>query len=404
MLRNESMKYRAWLVAAIALGIGSGLLLWHLLSPNPNTPTPLPAPPMVSRAAEIESPSVLNPFGTAAALPKELTSDTFLKMIEEFSEPGGYFMYENYLSNERSHQDPIPSLVKVARAGGAYLGVGPEQNFTYIAAIRPAMAFIIDIRRQNMLELLMYKALFVMAANRAEFVSMLFSRRPSLVPAESSTAEELFHAYDAAQPDQGFFDSNLRCIKAQIQLGSSDEKTIERVYRVFFSIGPDLSYSSTDSYAPAGPSYANLMTLTDMSGRNWSFLASEESFRFVKEMQRKNLIVPLVGDFAGPKAIRTVARYLRDHQATVSAFYLSNVEMYLLASPQWKSFCANVAALPVDQSSTFIRFLLGRYAYAVLPNGFGARNVSVISPMIDVVTGVAKGYPPSYYDLIHASR
>src|SRR5262249_29413188 len=91
----------------------------------------------------------------------------------------------------------------------------------------------------------------------------------------------------------------------------------------------------------------------------------EESFRFVKEMQRKNLIVPLVGDFAGPKAIRTVARYFRDHQATVSAFYLSNVEMYLLASPQWKSFCANVAALPVDQSSTIIRFLLGRYAYAV---------------------------------------
>jgi len=121
-------------------------------------------------------------------------------------------------------------------------------------------------------------------------------------------------------------------------------------------------------------------------------------------MQRKNLIVPLVGDFAGPKAIRIVARYLKDHQAMVSAFYLSNVEMYLRASPQWKSFCTNVAALPVDQSSTFIRFLLGRYAYAVSPNGFGRRNVSAVSPMIDVLTGVAKGYPPSYYDLIHASR
>src|SRR5262245_26563685 len=404
MLHNASMKYRAWIVASIVLGIGAGLLLWYLLSPNPNTFTPRPVPPAVSRAAEIPSPPILNSFGTAAALPKELTRATFSKMIEEFSEPGGYFMYENYLSNERSYQDPIPSLLKVARSDGAYLGVGPEQNFTYISAIRPAMAFIIDIRRQNMLELLMYKALFAMSANRAEFVSMLFSRRPSLVPEETSTAEELFRAYEAAPPEQTFFDSNLRRIKAQLQLGSNDEKTIEHVYRVFFSVGPDLTYSSTDSYAPAGPSYTNLMTVTDRNGRNWSFLASEESFRFVKEMQRRNLIVPLVGDFAGPKAIRTVARYLKDHQATVSAFYLSNVEMYLLASQQWKGFCENVAALPIDKSSTFIRFLLGRYAYAVSPNGFGPRNVSVISPMIDVVTGVAKGYPPSYYDLIHASR
>ena len=398
------MKYRVWIVASIALGIGALFVSWDLLIQNPNSFTPRPTPAAVLHAADAQSSPILNPFGTAAALPKELTSDTFFKMIEEFSEPGGYFMYENYVSNERSYQEPIPSLLNVARSDGAYLGVGPEQNFTYIAAIRPAMAFIIDIRRQNMLELLIYKALFAMAANRAEFVSMLFSRRPSLVPDETSTAEDLFRAYDAAQPEQGFFDSNLRRIKAQLRLRANDEKTIEHVYRVFFSIGPDLSYSSTDAYAPAGPSYANLMTLTDGNGHNWNFLASEESFRFVKEMQRKNLIVPLVGDFAGPKTIRTVARYLKDHQAMVSAFYLSNVEMYLLASPQWKSFCVNVAALPVDQSSTFIRFLLGRYANAVSPNGFGRRNLSAISPMIDVLTGVAKGYPPSYYDLIHASR
>jgi hypothetical protein len=176
------------------------------------------------------------------------------------------------------------------------------------------------------------------------------------------------------------------------------------VYHVFFSIGPDLTYSSTNVYAPAGPTYTELMTFTDAHGRNWSYLSSEESFRYLKDLQRKNLIVPLVGDFSGPKAIRTVGRYLEDHQAKVSAFYLSNVEMYILASPQWRRFCLNVASLPIDQSSVFIRFLLGRYAYAVVPGGFGPRNVSVLSPMIDVLTGVKKGYPPSYYDLIRASK
>ena len=398
------MRHRAWIVASVLLGIAV-LFVWNSQRSYRSDPTPLLAPPEISIPTAANVLPVKNSFGRGDSVPRELTDETFRKMIVEFSEPGGDFMFENYLSNERSYQDPIPSLVETARdRGGVYLGVGPEQNFTYIAAIRPAMAFIIDIRRQNMLELLMYKALFQMASNRAEFVSMLFSRQPANALAESATARELFVAFRAARPEQAFFEKNLQRIKAHLALNREDEKTVEQVYRVFFSIGPDLSYDSTNSYAPAGPTYADLMNFTDARRRNWSYLSSEENFRFVKEMQRKNLIVPLVGDFAGPKAIRSVAQYLKDHDTKVNTFYLSNVEMYILASPQWRSFCMNVASLPVDRSSVFIRFLLGRYAYAISPQGFGPRNVSVLSPMIDVLTGVTKGYPPSYYDLIRASK
>src|SRR5262249_24659514 len=158
----------------------------------------------------------------------------FSKMITEFSEPGGYFMYENYLSNERSYQDPIPSLLKVAKPGGVYLGVSPEQNFTYIAAIRPAMAFIIDIRRQNMLELLMYKALFEMASNRAEFVSLLFSRQPSVELRENSSVDDLFRAYIGMRPESGLFDGNLKRMKASLRLDPDDEKVLRDVYHVFY--------------------------------------------------------------------------------------------------------------------------------------------------------------------------
>jgi hypothetical protein len=386
------------------LAIAGVLLLWHLLDSGSGSPTPVLAPPDSSHAAETDAPPVTNPFGEAASLPKELPAEAFSKMIAEFSEPDGSFMYKNYLSNERSYQEPIPSLVKAAKPGGVYLGVGPEQNFTYIAAIRPAMAFIVDIRRQNMLELLMYKVLFEAAANRSEFISLLFSRPAPSVATENSTALDLFQSYEPVQPDQKLFERNLKRIKDQLELSPDDEKSVEEIYRVFFSLGPDLSYSSADAYAPAGPSYASLMTLTDANGKNWSYLASEENFRFVKEMQRKNLVIPLVGDFSGYKTIRTVGRYVKDHRAMVSAFYVSNVEMYILASTQWKAFCANVASLPMDESSMFIRFLLGQYARTRSPYGFGTRNASVIGPMIDVRTGVTKGYPLSYPDLIQASR
>ena len=72
-------------------------------------------------------------------------------------------------------------------------------------------------------------------------------------------------------------------------------------------------------------------------------------------MEQRNLIVPLVGDFAGPKALRSVARYLDLHHATVSVFYTSNVEQYLFRGDLWQRFYSNVGALPIDARSTFVR-------------------------------------------------
>ena len=57
------------------------------------------------------------------------------------------------------------SLAKSGPHGGAYLGVGPEQNFNYIAAIRPAITVIFDIRQQAVMQHLLFKALFELSAN-----------------------------------------------------------------------------------------------------------------------------------------------------------------------------------------------------------------------------------------------
>jgi hypothetical protein len=116
------------------------------------------------------------------------------------------------------------------------------------------------------------------------------------------------------------------------------------------------------------------------------------------------MIVPIVGDFSGPKAIRTVARYLKDRKAVVGAFYLSNVEMYIVPAHKWKAFCRNVSELPMDTSSTFIRYIVGRYARYVRREKGLYTSLSLISPMIDVLTAMTTGYPPSYSDLIRASR
>jgi hypothetical protein len=103
------------------------------------------------------------------------------------------------------------------------------------------------------------------------------------------------------------------------------------------------------------PTYAELMTAVDGHGVPHGFLSSEKAFTFVRELESRNLIVPVVGNFAGPKAIRAVGAYLKQKGGVVSTFYFSNVEEYLRRSGAWQSFCANLSTLPLDDTSTFIR-------------------------------------------------
>src|SRR5580704_1974414 len=301
-------------------------------------------------------------ISAAAKLPARLTDQEFWTLIGELSEPGGTFRSDNLLSNEGRFQFVIPDLIEIAKPGGVYLGVGPEQNFTYIAATRPAMAFIVDIRRGNLDLHLMYKALFELSVDRADFVSRLFSRkRPSgLRPA--STAAEIFSAYLQVEPSDELYARNLKEIQHHLvarhgfSLTSEDVKGIEYVYNAFFMFGPEIQYSSTEGFGSTyQPTYAALMLATDGAGRTRGYLSSQERFAYLKDLESRNLVVPVVGNFAGPRAIRAVGAYLKQRDATVSAFYLSNVEQYLRLQRGWNTFCANVATLPLDDTSTFIR-------------------------------------------------
>jgi hypothetical protein len=244
---------------------------------------------------------------------------------------------------------------------GVYIGVGPEQNFTYIAAIRPRIAFITDIRRGNLQLHLMYKALFEMSADRADFAARLFSRARPAGLTSSSTAADLMSAYLRVPPgDDAAFTANLKAVADHLTrirgfpLDADDLAGIEYVYRNFHRFGPGISYTSSIGRA-GGNSYAMLMAATDAAGVERTYLASEAAFAAVKALQGRNLIVPIVGDFAGQKALRAVGKFLEDRGAVVTAFYVSNVEMYLQRNGVWPAFCANVAALPLDAASTFIR-------------------------------------------------
>lgn len=304
---------------------------------------------------------------TRATLPASLSNEEFWVLTEQLSEPNGFFRSnsgspDNLLSNEEQLSTVAAALPAKVKSQGVYLGVGPEQNFTYIAAIRPRMAFIIDIRRGNLHLHLLYKALFEMSVDRADFVSQLFTRKQPAGLTAKSTARELMSGYLRAAPgDEAVFQANLKAVSdhltrtRRLPVGTDDLAGIEYVYRNFYRFGPRIHYTSSIN-GSSGIPYADLMVSVDADTRTErSYLASEDNFTFVKGLEQRNLIVPIVGDFAGPKALRAVGTYVKDRGATVSAFYVSNVEMYLENSGVWPAFCANVAAMPLEAWSFFIR-------------------------------------------------
>jgi hypothetical protein len=305
----------------------------------------------------------------ADSLPASLTDREFWLLTEQLSEPDGYFVSQsgspdNLLSNERQVSTVAATLAKQVSPSGVYLGVGPEQNFTYIAAIRPRIAFITDIRRGNLDLHLLYKALFEMSGTRAEFVARLFSRKPNATPVRTSSAAALMQASMTAAPvDESTFAANLKAVTDLLTtsngfaLAAGDLTNIEHAYRAFYRFGPAIDYTaSVTGRTGRFSSYASIVASVDgASGTEHSFLASEENFAFVRNMEGRNLIVPVVGDFAGPKALRSIGAWLKARGATVGVFYVSNVEQYLQRNGVWPAFCANVAALPLSASSVFVR-------------------------------------------------
>jgi hypothetical protein len=333
-------------------------------------------------------------------------SDTeFWRLIDDLSEPEGFFDSDNLLSNETTFQYVIPRLSKTVVPGSAYLGVGPEQNFAYIIAVRPGIAFVTDIRRGNLQEHLMYKALFEMSADRAEFLSLLFARaRPASV-GRATLVGPLLAAYESARPDEALYRHTLAAIGRWFSehhhatLRAEDLAGIEYVYRAFHTAGPSLSYNSSRAQRTRYPTYAELQQETDGEGRPRGYLASEENFLAIKQFESRNLLVPLVGDFAGPKTLRAVGRYLHQHGASVGVFYTSNVENYLFQDGNWPRFADNVAALPLNGASTFIRACFDR-----CPSAAGSRSTTLLDSMPRLLRDVSAGRIRTYFDVLAHSE
>ncbi len=341
-------------------------------------------------------------------LPGEgLSASEFSRLVRDLSEDGGYFRSDNFTSNETSYLHVVGKLRELGASGGAYIGVGPEQNFTYLAKVRPRIAFIIDIRRQAIIQHLMFKAIFQLASSRAQYLSLLLSKPlpKDKAPAPDASVNEILSLIGQAPADDRAYASNLAAIRKaikedfQVQLSDADQTSLDYVYKNFRDDGLDIAYRMEGSRGGWFPSLKDLILQPDQHGKLGNFLATKEDYEFVRDLHRKNLVIPVVGDFAGKKALAAIGDYLRKGGFTVTAFYTSNVEQYLFQNGVFTGFAENVRKLPITDKSLFIRAVPNtRFTHpAQLP---GHRTTTLLQQLTVFLKDFDEGRYQAYTDLV----
>ena len=355
-------------------------------------------------ATNTQSQITAAPMQAAAAQPATdaLSVTEFAQLVERISEANGYFDTDNLISNESSYLHVMGKMRKMNVTGGAYVGVGPDQNFSYIAQVRPRIAFIVDIRRDNQLQHLFFKGLFALANNRAEYLCLLFGK-PLVMDAGKWNITQIVEYLDKTPADRKRFDASREKIAAKIKsfglkLNDKDFATIARIHEEFFAAGLDLKFTSHNrAPRPYYPSYRDLMLEKDLTGKQCNYLVTEDDFQFVRSLENRNLLIPTVGNFAGDKAFAEVGKILKERGDKVTAFYTSNVEYYLMGDSSFDRYAENVRSWPIDPRGVLIRSVFGGgYGIRSVQNVPGYYSVQLLQPLESFV----KGKFESYRDLV----
>ncbi len=345
----------------------------------------------------------------AQAPPVRLAESSFADLVAALSEEGGYFDTDNLISNESSYLHVMGALDALGVRGGLYVGVGPDQNFSYIARIRPEVAVIMDVRRDNMLQQFLFKALFEESANRLDYLCLLYGRPcPEDLAAWTGLDLERLVEYVDARPaladDGGDVRERIarRVASFGVPLDAADRATIDRFHRAFIGAGLGLRFTS-HGRAPRFfyPTHRDLLLAEDLEGTRASYLVNEDDFRFLKALQEADRVIPVVGDLAGEHALPEIGRMAVEGGLTVSALYASNVEFYLWGARSFERFAETVTNLPRNERSVIIRSHFG--------GGFGASHpmqvagfysTQLLQRTVDFASTWEQGGFRSYGDLV----
>lgn len=282
------------------------------------------------------------------------SGEAFGRLLAALSEPEAGRAADNFVSNEDSFGRVCDDLQQQAPAGSAYLGVGPDQNFSYLARCRPALAFVVDFRRGNALVHLLHKAIMERAEGRVAYLARLMGRDPGPI-AGTPSADELVTRFAAAPLDPARLDRSIADAVAGLiareAIRPDEVDAFATIARRLAGPGMNARFLALAMY----PTYGTLVRARTRQGRPAHFLADEASYQAVRQLEQADGVLPVVGDFAGKVTLRAIGDRLRRADLRLGVFYISDVEFFLLRAGRFPAYAANLDALPWHPDAVLIR-------------------------------------------------
>jgi hypothetical protein len=268
---------------------------------------------------------------------------------------------------------------------------------------------MIDIRRDNMLMHLLFKALFERSRNRYEYLLRWMGRPvPQDVGSWTDRPIEAILAHvDSLAPDDAVAQAETRALLAAVSrygipLSAVDSATIARFHGEFARSGLEIRFTSSGrSPRYYYPTLRQLILERDLEGTQANYLTTPERWDFLKDLQTRNRIIPVVGNLAGSKALAAIGHDIAARGEHVAALYVSNVEMYLWRDGGFETFARTAAALPRDSRSVIIRSVFGMgYAQRHPLSQSGHMSAQLVQPLEDFADRLKNGEWSSYWDVV----
>jgi hypothetical protein len=320
------------------------------------------------------------------------------RVVAALSEPETGRAADNLVTNEDSFARVANDLRRLAPRGGVFLGVGPDQNFTYLAHALPRLAFVLDFRRRNALLHLTHKALFALAPDRSSYLARLTARQPGPLPRDPS-ADELVAAFEGLEMDRARLDATTVEVASYLRplqvVADNEWPELATIQAKLAGPGLKARFLALPMY----PTLGQLVRARDRLDHPAHFLAREDWYQTVRAAQVGDRILPLVGDFAGSHALGSLGAWLRRRDLAVSVFYASDVEFFLLRSGRFAAYAANLAKIPWAEGALLIRTSTREIAHPDrLP---GDSSTTILRPMMPFLEAAETGRIKTLEDLFH---
>jgi hypothetical protein len=335
-----------------------------------------------------------------------LSQPEWVQFIKECSEQNRSFFSDNIVSNESSYLQ-VAETLESAPKGLAYIGVGPEQNFSYVAMVEPSFAFIVDCRRDNLTLHLLYKALFEEARTRTEWLSLLFGRvyNPTSENEEQASIEALFERVFRQKSDDATFAEHHTRLQKRLEAMSGtrshflDFRALESFHRRFVRQGLDITFQLHVPGRQTYPTLRSLFLARSSEGRKRCFLATAEAYESVRRLHLENRVIPVVGDFTGHKTFAKISEFLRQRGVSVGIVYASNVEQMVWEQRRWRHWIRNLSGLPCAPEAHVVRTYIDQGR--VHPQQMvGHRTTTLIRPVRELLEQQHRRPYQSHWDLV----